>query len=145
MALVRTFYQLLRYGVRTVFYQFVDRWGRVLPAPQISVRTGVLPAFHQWISNPGARIGLRGGGCTRLLQHCIDHGTSVAQCRVACEEWHHACTAARSAFAPIRIADLDDDMLTARDHVAVKTAMKKEQVRESERYRRKTRLSPPFT
>ena len=42
-------------------------------------------------------------------------------------------------------SDLDGDMLTARDHVAVKTAMKKEQVRERERYRRKTRFSPPFT
>ena len=36
-------------------------------------------------------------------------------------------------------------MLTPRDHVAVKTAMKKEQVRERERYTRKTRFSPPFT
>ena len=42
-------------------------------------------------------------------------------------------------------SDLDGDMLTARDHVAVKTAMKKEQVRERERYTRKTRFSPPFT
>ena len=42
-------------------------------------------------------------------------------------------------------SDLDGDMLTARDHVAVKTAMKKEQVGERERYRRKTRFSPPFT
>ena len=33
-------------------------------------------------------------------------------------------------------SDLDGDMLTARDHVAVKTAMKKEQVRENARIRR---------
>ena len=37
-----------------------------------------------------ARADGAAGRCTRLLQHCIDHGTSVAQCRVACEEWHHA-------------------------------------------------------
>ena len=42
-------------------------------------------------------------------------------------------------------SDLDGDMLTARDHFAVKTAMKKEQVRERERYTRKMRFSPPFT
>ena len=42
-------------------------------------------------------------------------------------------------------SDLDGYMLTARDHVAVKTAMKKEQVRERERYTRKMRFSPPFT
>ena len=50
------------------------------------------------------------------------------------------------AFGMLRFAsDLLGDMLTARDHVAVKTAIKKEQVRERERYRRKTRFSPPFT
>ena len=42
-------------------------------------------------------------------------------------------------------SDLDSDMPTSRGHVAVKTAMKKEQVRERERYRRKTRFSPPLT
>ena len=36
-------------------------------------------------------------------------------------------------------------MRTSRGHLPVKTAMKKEQVRERERYRRKTRFSPPFT
>ena len=33
-------------------------------------------------------------------------------------------------------SDLDGDMLTARDHVAVKTAMEERQVRERERYQR---------
>ena len=42
-------------------------------------------------------------------------------------------------------SDLDGDMLTARDHVAVKTAMEQRQARERERYQRKTRFSPPFT
>ena len=101
-----------------------------------------------------ARADGAAGRCTRLLQHCIDHGTSVAQCRVACEEWHHApawpSVAIERAFGivingiitmePARMrhvplhaqrllrfaSDLDGDMLTARDHVAVKTAMKKE-------------------
>ena len=35
------------------------------------------------------------------------------------------------------------EMMCDRD--PIKTAMKKEQVRERERYRRKTRFSPPFT
>ena len=38
-------------------------------------------------------------------------------------------------------SDLDGDMLTARDHVAVKTAMEQRQARERERYRCKTRFS----
>ena len=42
-------------------------------------------------------------------------------------------------------SDLDGDQRTSRAQVAVKTAMKKEQVRERERYRRKTRCSGPFT
>ena len=42
-------------------------------------------------------------------------------------------------------SDLDGDQRTSRGHVAVKTAMEKEQVRERERYTRKTRFSPPFT
>ena len=42
-------------------------------------------------------------------------------------------------------SDLDGHMRTTRAHVPVKTAMKKEQVRERERYTRKTRFSPPFT
>ena len=36
-------------------------------------------------------------------------------------------------------------MRTSRGYLPVKTAMKKEQVRERERYRRKTRCSGPFT
>ena len=35
-------------------------------------------------------------------------------------------------------SDLDGDMLTARDHVAVKTAMEERQARERERYQRQT-------
>ena len=35
-------------------------------------------------------------------------------------------------------SDLDGDMLTARDHVAVKTAMEKRQAREREGYQRQT-------
>ena len=42
-------------------------------------------------------------------------------------------------------SDLDGDQRMSRAQVAVKTAMKKEQVRERERYRRKTRFSAPFT
>ena len=42
-------------------------------------------------------------------------------------------------------SDLDGHMRTSRALVPVKTAMEKEQVRERERYRRKTRFSPPFT
>ena len=41
-------------------------------------------------------------------------------------------------------SDLDEDLRTTRAQVFVKTAMKKEQVRERERYRRKTRFSAPF-
>ena len=40
---------------------------------------------------------------------------------------------------------LDGDQRTSRGHVAVKTAMEKEQVRERERSRRKTRCCAPFT
>ena len=43
------------------------------------------------------------------------------------------------------VSDLDGDQRTSRGHVAVKTAMEKEQVRERERSRRKTRCSAPFT
>ena len=42
-------------------------------------------------------------------------------------------------------SDLDGHMRTSRALVPVKTAMEKEQVRERERYTRKTRFSPPFT
>ena len=42
-------------------------------------------------------------------------------------------------------SDLDGDQRTSRGHVAVKTAMEKEQVRERERSRRKTRCCAPFT
>ena len=42
-------------------------------------------------------------------------------------------------------SDLDGNLRTSRAQVPVKTAMKKEQVRERERYRRKTRCSAPFT
>ena len=42
-------------------------------------------------------------------------------------------------------SDLDGHMRTSRALVPVKTAMEKEQVRERERYRRKTRCSAPFT
>ena len=42
-------------------------------------------------------------------------------------------------------SDLDGYWRTGRVRVPIKTAMKKEQVRERERYTRKTRFSPPFT
>ena len=42
-------------------------------------------------------------------------------------------------------SDLDGHMRTSRALVPVKTAMEKEQVRERERSRRKTRCSGPFT
>ena len=42
-------------------------------------------------------------------------------------------------------SDLDGVMRTSRALVPVKTAMEKEQVRERERSRRKTRCSGPFT
>ena len=42
-------------------------------------------------------------------------------------------------------SDLDGNLRTSRAQVPIKTAMKKEQVRERERYTRKTRFSPPFT
>ena len=42
-------------------------------------------------------------------------------------------------------SDLDGSLRTSRAQGPVKTAMKKEQVRERERYRRKTRFSGPFT
>ena len=42
-------------------------------------------------------------------------------------------------------SDLDGYWRTSRVRVPIKTAMKKEQVRERERYRRKTRFSGPFT
>ena len=46
----------------------------------------------------------------------------------------------------IRFAsDLGGPIPTGRGYVPVKTAMEKEQVRERERYRRKTRCSAPFT
>ena len=38
----------------------------------------------------GARADRAVARCTRPLQHRIDHGTSVVQCRGAWEEWHHA-------------------------------------------------------
>ena len=42
-------------------------------------------------------------------------------------------------------SDLDGCWRTSRVRAPIKTAMKKEQVRERERYTRKTRFSPPFT
>ena len=42
-------------------------------------------------------------------------------------------------------SDIDGYWRTSRVRAPIKTAMKKEQVRERERYTRKTRFSPPFT
>ena len=42
-------------------------------------------------------------------------------------------------------SDLDGRWRASRSYAPIKTAMKKEPVRERERYRRKTRFSPPFT
>ena len=42
-------------------------------------------------------------------------------------------------------SDLDGRWRASRGYAPIKTAMKKEQVRERERYTRKTRFSPPFT
>ena len=54
-------------------------------------------------------------------------------------ERQHACTAARSAQRLLRFAsDLDGCWRTSRVRAPIKTAMKKEQVRERERYRRKS-------
>ena len=38
----------------------------------------------------GARADRAVARCTRPLEHRIDHGTLVVQCRSACEERHHA-------------------------------------------------------
>ena len=42
-------------------------------------------------------------------------------------------------------SDLDGRIAASRGYAPIKTAMKKEQVRERERYMRKMRFSPPFT
>ena len=42
-------------------------------------------------------------------------------------------------------SDLDGRQRASRGYAPIKTAMEKEQVRERERYTRKTRFSPPFT
>ena len=118
------------------------------------------PSKHFWAR---ARIGLRRGVRDRfstvsatvhhtlnavarvksviMLQH--DHRSrSLSNVRI----YYGARTVPLDAQRLIQFAsDLDGDMVTSRDHVPVKTAMKKEQVRERERYRRKTRCSAPFT
>ena len=76
-----------------------------------------------------------------MLQH--DHRSRSLCNRIYYGARTHVPLDARSLlrFA----ADLGGPIPTGRGYVPVKTAMEKEQVRERERYRRKTRFSPPLT
>ena len=80
-----------------------------------------------------------------MLQHAARHGHRL---RSQCNRIYYGASTHVPLHAQrlLRFAsDLDGVMETTCDRDPIKTAMKKEQVRERERYRRKTRFSGRFT
>ena len=112
-----------------------------------------------------ARMGLRGGvrdcfstiSTTVTVHHSLNAVSRVKsgimlqhghRLRSLCNRIYYGASTHVPLHAQrlLRFAsDLDGCWRTSRVRAPIKTAMKKEQVRERERYRRKTRFSPPFT